>query len=145
VIDHSTSERDALMEAIARAQQEIGSAETAKKVAEERITALQARIDTQHVRFVFLQSRLEKMGVQIGSWDEDQDKRIKLLESQYEQYLAENQRLRELLRESVAGKVSSSAPETTSTPVEQSDPAPLDANSPIEIDASPRHPKSYRG
>jgi hypothetical protein len=139
VIDPLTAQRDALLEALETARKEAAQAQEARKRAEERIPALQREIDGQHTRFVFMLSRLEKMGLKIDSLDENPDDRIKRLESQYEQILAENRRLLEVLNGSAPP-----APEDTSTPGASLGLAPQDGDVPVEIEASPPHLKRPR-
>ncbi|EDY16611.1 hypothetical protein CfE428DRAFT_5891 [Chthoniobacter flavus Ellin428] len=138
-----TSERDSLLEAIRLAAKEVAEAQEARQQAEGKVSALQVQMDRQYTAFVFMRSRLEKMGVPVDSWDEDLDKQIKLLESQYEQSLAENRRLRELLEETVTEDVSQPAPEATPMPAEQVE-APGEPEMLIDIEASPRHTNRFR-
>jgi len=138
-----TSERDSLLEAIRLAAKEVANAQEARQQAEGKLSTLQVQMDRQYTAFVFMRSRLEKMGVPVDSWDEDLDEQIKLLESQYEQSLAENRRLRELLEETVPEEVSPPAPEAALMPVEQNEPREEPPIS-IDIEASPKHERRLR-
>jgi hypothetical protein len=100
-------------------------------------------MDRQYTTFVFMRSRLEKMGIAVDPWDEDLDERIRLLESQYEQSLAENRRLRDLLEETVKEEVCQPIPKAALIPVEQSKPQEGPEIS-IDIEASPRHERRLR-
>lgn len=138
-----TSERDSLLEAIRLAAKEVAQAQEARQEADAKVAALQVQMDRQYTAFVFMRSRLEKMGVPVDSWDEDLDEQIRFLESQYEQNLAENRRLRELLEETVKEEVGQPIPEAALIPVEQGKPEeelPIS----IEIEASPKHERRLR-
>jgi hypothetical protein len=142
--DALTSERDSLIKAIELAQKEMAEAQDAQKEAEGKIPALQTQMDKQYTTFVFLHSRLEKMGIE-SPWEEDQEGRIQVLETEYAQAAAENRRLVELLLESAREDDGKAATGNRSLPTGQKEAAPLDPNAAVEIEASPRHEKRPRG
>lgn len=138
------SERDSLLEAIQLVQTELAQAQEATKAAEGKVAALQTQMDRQYTTFVFMRSRLEKMGIPIDSWEEDQDEQIKLLESQYEQSLVENRRLRELLEEKALEEVCQPAPEAAPIALQQPSKPQEEPEVSIEIEASPKHERRLR-
>ena len=95
------SERDALRKAVELAEQNLAKVHSARKHAEARVLALEARLRTQNTKLEAMYHRLETQSARYGDHIQKAH-RMSVLESQYEQCLVENRGLRTRLMESAS-------------------------------------------
>lgn len=90
------SERDALRKAVELAQQKIAEALSARKHAEARVVALEARVRAQRTKLESMHHRLERQSARHGHHIQ-RAHRISVLESRYQQCMVDNRVLRSRL------------------------------------------------